>query len=65
MYYLDSRWRRQSLVYFGEPQDLNVAAGVSTYVPWPLLSNSWSRRITRMNSEFGQSIFSAIEAAHL
>ena len=21
MYYLDGRWRRQSLVYFGEPQD--------------------------------------------
>ena len=22
MYYLGSRWRRQTLVYFGEPQDL-------------------------------------------
>ena len=22
MYYLDSKWRRQALVYFGEPQDL-------------------------------------------
>ena len=22
MYHLDGRWRRQSLVYFGEPQDL-------------------------------------------
>ena len=21
MYHLDGRWRRQSLVYFGEPQD--------------------------------------------
>ena len=29
MYYLDGRWRRQALVYFGEPQDssANVAAG--------------------------------------
>ena len=29
MYYLDGRWRRQSLVYFGKPQDssANVAAG--------------------------------------
>ena len=29
MYYLDGRWRRQSLVYFGEPQDssANVTAG--------------------------------------
>ena len=23
-YYLDGRWRRQSLVYFGEPQDLVI-----------------------------------------
>ena len=29
MYHLDGRWRRQSLVYFGEPQDssVNVAGG--------------------------------------
>ena len=29
MYYLDGRWRRQSLVYFGRPQDssANVAGG--------------------------------------
>ena len=29
MYYSDGRWRRQSLVYFGEPQDssANVGAG--------------------------------------
>ena len=28
MYYLDGRWRRQSLVYFGEPEDssANVAS---------------------------------------
>ena len=24
MYYLGSRWRRQALVYFGEPQDLVI-----------------------------------------
>jgi hypothetical protein len=24
MYYLDGRWHRQSLVYFGEPQDLAI-----------------------------------------
>jgi hypothetical protein len=24
MYHLDGRWRRQSLVYFGEPQDLAI-----------------------------------------
>ena len=24
MYHLDGRWRRQSLVYFGEPQDLVI-----------------------------------------
>ena len=29
MYYLDGRWRRQALAYFGNPQDssANVAAG--------------------------------------
>ena len=43
MYYLDSGWRRQSLVYFGEPQDssANVAVGAfrepQGYVPGPLL----------------------------
>ena len=31
MYYLDGRWRRQSLVYFGEPEDssVNVAYAAS------------------------------------
>ena len=43
MYNLDGRWRRQSLVYFGEPQDssANVADGAFReargYVPGPLL----------------------------
>ena len=43
MYYLDIRWRCQSLVYFGEPQDssVNVAGGAFReargYVPGPLL----------------------------
>ena len=45
MYYLDSGWRRQSLVYFGEPQDssANVAGGAfreaQGYVPWTLVRN--------------------------
>jgi hypothetical protein len=43
MYYLDSRWRRQALVYFGEPEDssANVAGGdfreARGYVPGRLL----------------------------
>ena len=43
MYQLDSRRRRESLVYFGEPQDssANVADGAFReargYVPGPLL----------------------------
>ena len=43
MYYLDRRRRRQSLVYFGEPQDssVNVAGGpfreARGYVLGPLL----------------------------
>ena len=43
MYYLDGRWRRQSLVYFGSPQDssANVAGGAFReargYVPGPLV----------------------------
>jgi hypothetical protein len=58
MYYLDGRWRRQSLVYFGEPQDSspNVAGGAFReargYVSGPLLWNVWSRRTTRVYSEF-------------
>ena len=58
MYYLGGRWRRQSLVYFGEPEDssANVADGAFReargYVPEPLLWNIWSRRTTRMYSEF-------------
>ena len=44
MYQLDSRWRRESLVYFGEPQDssANVAGGAFReargYVPGPRYS---------------------------
>ena len=59
MYYMDGRWRRQTLVYFGSPQDssVNVAGGAFReargYVPGPLLSNIWSRRSTGMYSEFG------------
>ena len=58
MYYPDSRWRRQALVYFGKPEDssANVAGGAFReargYVPRPLLWNIWSRRMTRMYSEF-------------
>ena len=43
MCYLDGRWRCQSLVYFGEPQDssTNVAGGAFReargYLPGPLL----------------------------
>ena len=43
MYYMDGGWRRQSLVYFGTPQDsfANVAGGAFReargYVPGPLL----------------------------
>ena len=43
MYYLDGRRRRQSLVYFGMPQDssVNVTGGAFReargYVPGPLL----------------------------
>ena len=43
MYYSDGRRRRQTLVYFGEPQvsSANVAGGafreVRGYVPGPLL----------------------------
>ena len=43
MFYLDGGWRRQSLVYFGKPQDssANVAGGAFReargYVPGPLL----------------------------
>ena len=43
MYYLDSGWRRQSLVYFGDPQvsSANVAGGAfreaRVYVPGQLL----------------------------
>ena len=43
MYYLDGRWRHQSLVYFGGPQDssANVVGGAFReargYVPGPLL----------------------------
>ena len=43
MYHLDGRRRRQSLVYFGEPEDssANVAGGAFReargYVPGPLL----------------------------
>ena len=35
MYYLVSRWRRQSLVYFGEPEDssANVAGGAFREAP--------------------------------
>ena len=59
MYYLDGGWRRQSLVYFGNPQDesANVAGGALReargYVAGPLRWNIWSRRTTRMYSEFG------------
>ena len=38
MYYLDGRWRHQSLVYFGNPgaSSANVAAGhFREYVPRP------------------------------
>ena len=43
MYYLDIRWRRQALVYFGEPEDssANVVGGAFReargYLPGPLL----------------------------
>ena len=43
MSYLDGRWWRQSLVYFGKPEDssVNVAGGAFReargYVPGPLL----------------------------
>ncbi len=43
MHHLDGRWRRQSLVYFGKPQDssANVAGGAFLeargYIPGPLL----------------------------
>ena len=43
MSYLDDRWRRQSLVYFGKPEDssANVVGGAFReargYVPGPLL----------------------------
>ena len=43
MYHLDGRWRRQSLVYFGEPQvsSVNVAGGAFReprgYVPGALV----------------------------
>ena len=43
MYYLDSRWRRQALLYFGNPEasSANVAGGAFReargYVPGPLL----------------------------
>ena len=43
MHQSDRRWRRQSLVYFGKPQDssANVAGGAFReargYVPGPLL----------------------------
>ena len=43
MYCMDDRWRRQPLVYFGEPQgsSANVAGGAFReargYVPGPLL----------------------------
>ena len=67
MYYLDGRWRRQSLVYFGEPQDssANVAGGAFReargYVPGPIPVKFWSRRTTRMNCEF-ERCFLFIEA---
>ena len=59
MYHLDGRWRCQSLVYFDEPEvpSANVAGGAFReargYVIGPLLWNIWSRRTTRMYSEFG------------
>ena len=59
MYYPDGGWRCQSLVYFGKPQDssANVTGGpfreARGYVPGPLLWNIWSRRTTRIYSEFG------------
>ena len=59
MSHSDGRWRRQSLVYFGNSQDssANVTGGAFRgargYVPGPLLSNIWYRRTTRMYSEFG------------
>ena len=43
MYYMDGRWQRQSLVYFGSPQDssVDVAGGAFReargYVPGPLV----------------------------
>ena len=43
MYHLDARWRRQSLVYFGNPEasSTHVAGGAFReargYVPGPLL----------------------------
>ena len=34
MYYLDSRWRRQALVYFGEPARLGKLAYGHTRMPF-------------------------------
>ena len=31
MYYSDGRWRRQSLVYFGEPKDSSVNVGAGRF----------------------------------
>ena len=33
MYYLDDRWRRRSLVYFGKPKDSSTNVAVTQCLP--------------------------------
>ena len=67
MYYLDGRWRLQSLVYFGEPQDSSANVAVGRYggvyrrsadaprvqgLPCTITSPETSRRRTRASYTF-------------
>ena len=67
MDYLDDRWRRQSLVYFGEPQDssANVAvrlclSGASRVCSRAATPHERSPRTVMMNSEFGGHLFDSL-----
>ena len=56
MYYLDGRWRRQALVYFGKPEDssANVAAG--RCLPGVSRVSSWAATLKYLVSvdEYGE-----------
>ena len=57
MYYLDGRWRRQSLVYFGEPQDSSANVAVRRCVPGSMRVSSRAATVKILVSANDHDVF--------